>query len=101
MDHFLYGSVVDPFYMIMLIKTLGPDFVVWDKAAEIRFKKPGQSALYATFTLSDDELHTIRRELESTPKIDRRYAVELKDSGGVVHATIEKVIHIRKRAASL
>ncbi len=26
----LYGAV-DPFYMIMLTQTLGPDYVVWDK----------------------------------------------------------------------
>ncbi len=33
----LYGAV-DPIYMIMLIKVLGPDYVVWDKSATIQFK---------------------------------------------------------------
>jgi acyl-coenzyme A thioesterase PaaI-like protein len=37
----LYG-VVDPLYMILLIKILGPRYVVWDKAATIRFLKPGR-----------------------------------------------------------
>jgi len=95
----MYGAV-DPFYMIMLIKALGPEFVVWDKAAQIQFDKPGRVALYATFTLSDDELHGIRRELQSSPKIDRHYTVELKDRDGVVHATVQKVIHIRKKAGA-
>ena len=35
----LYGAI-DPFYMLMLIKLLGPDFIVWDKAATIRFRRP-------------------------------------------------------------
>ena len=35
----LYGAV-DPMYMILLIKILGPDYVVWDKAATIRFVSP-------------------------------------------------------------
>ena len=46
----LYAAV-DPFYMIMLIQILGPDYVVWDKAASIRFRKPGRSTLYARFLL--------------------------------------------------
>jgi len=37
----LYGAV-DPIYMIMLIKALGPDYIVWDKAATIRFLRPGR-----------------------------------------------------------
>ena len=44
----LYAAV-DPIYMLMLIKCLGPGYVVWDKAATIRFRKPGRSTLTATF----------------------------------------------------
>ncbi len=46
----MYGAV-DPIYMIMLIKNLGPDYIVWDKAATIRFKKPGKATLFAEFRL--------------------------------------------------
>ena len=35
-------SMVDPFYMLMLIENLGPDYVVWDKSANIRFRRPGK-----------------------------------------------------------
>jgi hypothetical protein len=34
-------SAVDPIYMVMLIRRLGKDYVVWDKAASIQFKKTG------------------------------------------------------------
>jgi hypothetical protein len=34
--------------MIMLIKALGPDYIVWDKAATIRFLRPGRETLHAT-----------------------------------------------------
>src|SRR5437764_10192626 len=47
----LYGSV-DPIYMIMLIRLLGPGYVVWDKAATIRFRKPGRTTLRATFCVT-------------------------------------------------
>jgi hypothetical protein len=38
-------SMADPFYMLMLIENLGSDYIVWDKSATIRFKKPGKGRL--------------------------------------------------------
>jgi acyl-coenzyme A thioesterase PaaI-like protein len=91
----LYGAV-DPMYMIMLIRILGPGYTVWDKAATIRFLKPGRSTLSARFLLEDAETDEIRRRLESEPSVDRVYSVELKDEDGVTHAAVEKTVYIRK-----
>jgi acyl-coenzyme A thioesterase PaaI-like protein len=96
----LYGAA-DPLYMIMLIHALGRDYTVWDKAATIRFLKPGRSTLFARFHLDEAELETIRRQLATARSIDRVYTVELADASGVVHATVEKTIYIRKAAPSL
>ena len=95
----LYAGV-DPFYMLMLIHLLGPDYVVWDKAASIRFRKPGRSTLFVTFRVEEDELAEIRRLLQDQPKVDRTYPVELRDAEGVVHAEVQKVIHISRRMPS-
>ena len=92
----LYGSV-DPIYMIMLIRLLGREFVVWDKAAEIRFRKPGRSTLFATFTIDESELNAIREATAAGNPIDRLYTVDLVDRDGVVHATINKTIYIRRK----
>ena len=92
----MYGAV-DPIYMVMLIQVLGPGYVVWDKAASIRFRKPGRTTLTARFALDDAELDAIREALEHAPTVDRTYTVELVDADGVVHATVEKVIHVRKK----
>ena len=93
----LYGSV-DAMYMIMLIKILGPAYTVWDKAATIRFVKPGRSRLYARFLLEEEEIQTIVRLTETAPSVDRVYRVDLKDAAGVVHASVEKTIYIRRNA---
>lgn len=93
----LYAAV-DPFFMLMLIKNLGPDYVVWDKAASIRFLKPGRGTLTAEFRLEDDELDAIREALETAPKVDRVYTVTLVDAQGEAHAVIEKTVHVSKRA---
>jgi len=91
----LYGAA-DPIYMIMLIHVLGPRYTVWDRAATIRFRKPGRSTLFARFVLAEEELAEIRKLLETAPSIDRVYAVDLADAAGVVHATVEKTIYIRR-----
>ena len=93
----LYGAV-DPIYMIMLIRLLGPDYVVWDKSAAIRFLKPGRSTLTARFLVPEEETNAIRALLESVPSVDRAYTVDLVDASGVVHATVEKTVYVRKRA---
>jgi hypothetical protein len=92
----LYGSV-DPMYMIMLIHVLGPDYVVWDKAASIRFRRPGRTTLFATFLLEDAEIDEIRNRTANGDPVDRTYNVSLVDAEGVVHASVEKVIYIKRK----
>ena len=92
----LYAAT-DPMYMIQLMLILGSDYVVWDKAAAIRFRKPGRTKLTATFRIDDAELETIRQLTANGEPTDRVYKVDLVDGDGVVHASIEKTIYIRKR----
>jgi acyl-coenzyme A thioesterase PaaI-like protein len=92
----MYGAV-DPVYMIMLIKLLGPDYVVWDKAATIRFRKPGRETLTATFRVSEDQLASIRAEVATNGRAERTYAVDMVNAAGEVHATCEKVLSIKPK----
>ncbi len=94
----MYGAV-DPVYMLMLIRTLGPEYVVWDKSASIRFRKPGRSTLFARFVLDDAELDAIRAATEDGSSTDRVYRVELVDAEGVVHAEVEKTLYVRRKDA--
>lgn len=96
----MYGAV-DPVYMVMLIKALGPGYEVWDKGATIRFRRPGREPLYATFRIGDEELAAIRRGVEEAGKVERTYTVDLVDAAGEVHATCEKLISIRRRAQTV
>lgn len=92
----IYASI-DPIYMLMLMHIIGDDYVVWDKAAKIRFKKPGRDTLYADFQLTPEEISEIKGLAETEKSIDRVYNLELKDKNGVVHAFIEKTLYISKR----
>jgi acyl-coenzyme A thioesterase PaaI-like protein len=92
----MYGAV-DPIYMVMLIKVLGPEYIVWDKAASIQFKKPGKRTLYATFNLAQGEINEIKAALGSSSSIERIYHVELVEADGIVHAAVEKTVYIRRK----
>jgi len=93
----MYGAI-DGIHIVMLMKSLGSAYQVWDKAASIRFRKPGRSTLYAHVTLAPEEPDAIRAALQTNHSIDRTYRVELTDREGIVHAEIEKIVHFRRRA---
>jgi SpoVK/Ycf46/Vps4 family AAA+-type ATPase len=81
--------------MLMLIRLLGPEFIVWDKAATIRFRRPGRTTLRATFRLSPAVVDDIREQARRLGRIDRDFDVALADEAGTVHATFTKTIHVR------
>ena len=81
----MYGAI-DPIFMIMLIKLLGPGYTVWDKEAKIRFRKPGRETLHATFRITEEELELIRSEVRANGKTERTYSVDLVNRDGVVCA---------------
>ena len=90
-------AAVDPIYMLMLIKNLGPGFIVWDKASLIQFKKSGKTTLYAAFVLKPEELDAIQKSLRPGESVDRVYHIDLTDAAGLVHASIEKTVYIRQK----
>jgi Domain of unknown function (DUF4442) len=93
-------SMTDPFFMVMLIENLGTDYVVWDKSASIRFRKPGRGTVFANFRLSDEQIKEIREALQSQEKIERVFTVEVRDESGTVIAEVQKLLHVRKRGDS-
>ena len=94
----LYGgslfAITDGAHPMMLMAALGDGYIVWDKAASIRYRKPGFSTLYADFVLSDEEVAEIRAELAKNPELERTYEVELKDRHGTVHTVVERTVYI-------
>jgi len=91
-------SMTDPFYMLMLIENLGLDYIVWDKSASIRFRKPATGTVTASFRLTDQQVEEIRQKLETEDKVEPSFAVEIKNQEGVVVAEVQKLLHVRKKS---
>jgi hypothetical protein len=91
-------SMVDPFYMLMLIENLGRDYIVWDKAASIRFVKPGRSRVNAQFRLSLDQIRAVRTQVDEKGKGEFDFEVQVLDDSGLLIAEVSKKIYVRKKA---
>ncbi len=90
-------AMTDPFYMLMLINNLGRDYIVWDKAAAIHFKKPGRSAVFAEFRLSQEQIEQIKSKADSLPKYIFDLPVDVVTDSGEVIASVVKTLYIRKK----
>lgn len=48
--------------------------------------------------MEEAELASIREELARAEKCERTFRTALSDAGGVVHAEVERLVHVRRRA---
>lgn len=90
-------SLSDAFYMVMLMRNLGPEYTVWDKTATIHYLKPGRTDLFAAFTLNEEDLTQIQTTLQTQKSMLWNRQVEIKDANGMIVATVDKEIYIRKK----
>ncbi len=92
------SSMADPFYMLMLVQLLGRDYIVWDKASTIRFKKPGRGTVRCVFELTADQVANIKAEVDELGKKDVHFPLQIIDLEGEVVCELEKVVYIRKKS---
>ena len=91
-------AMTDPFYMVMILKNLGKDYIVWDKRSEIEYLSPGKSTVFAEFHLWDAELDEIKAEVAASGKYLKWFEVEIKTADGTVVAIVKKQIYVRKKS---
>lgn len=88
-------SMCDPFFMWILMENLGKSFIVWDKSATIRFKKPGTGTVSAVFEISPETIEQIRTEVMSLGKKDYIFTSIVTNENGDTVAEVEKVVYVR------
>lgn len=94
----LYSSV-DPIPMGQLISIIGDDYVVWDKSAEIYFRKPAKENLFAEFTYTSTEIEEIKSRIRSENEIDIVKITSLTNKDKtIVYCEVKKTIYIAKKS---
>lgn len=90
-------AMCDPFYVLLLVPLLGPDYVVWDKAASIEFLRPGRGTVRAVFEWDDAQLADVRARTAQGEKYEPVRVVEIRDEAGEVVARVHKTLYIRRK----
>ena len=90
-------SMTDPFFMIMMMKNLGPEYVVWDKAGAVRFLRPARGTVTARFHLPEEAVARAKEATAGGERHEPRFRVDIVDAEGVVVADVEKTLYIRRK----
>ena len=87
-------SATDPLYMIQLIKILGDDYVVWDKDATIRYRRPAKETVYTEFIFTKLEIKNIKKEISKNGEFNLIKKPNIVNKDGVVIAELNKTIYV-------
>lgn len=90
-------SMTDPFWMIMVLKSLGDDYIVWDQAGEIRFIAPGREDVFAEFRVDDALLDELRDATASGEKYLRWFDTDICTASGERVASVRKQLYVRRK----
>jgi acyl-coenzyme A thioesterase PaaI-like protein len=90
-------AMADPFWMLMVLHRLGPDYVVLDKAGSIKFIAPGRGDVYATFQIDDQTIESLRAEAVAGEKVLRWFEADVVNKQGELIAKVSKQIYIRRK----
>lgn len=90
-------SMCDPFYMFILLQHLGADHIVWDKAAQIKFIKPGKGTVRASFKISLDEIQKIKEQAAKNRKIEPVFETYIFNKNNEEVALVHKTLYVRAK----
>ena len=91
-------AMCDPWFCFIVLDKLGPDYIVWDKSATVRFLKPGERNLKAVFRAKPEEIEHIRTQADSQGKTTYVFTAKILDSQGVLVAEVDKEVYARRKA---
>ncbi len=90
-------AMCDPWFMLIMMRGLGSDYIVWDKAASIKFINPGRGTVKAVFQISQDKIEEIRAAADGGGKVEPVFSVDVTDEQGQVVAQVEKLLYVRRK----
>jgi acyl-coenzyme A thioesterase PaaI-like protein len=90
-------AMTDGMYTMILMESLGPDYVVWDKSAAIRFRRPAKGTVRAEFRLNDEQIEEVRRAADTQAKVEPTWKVEVKDDSGEVVSVVERTMYVKRK----
>lgn len=92
-------AAVDPIPMVQLLHLLRNEFVVWDKSAEIYFKRPAKENLYADFEFTQEEIQNIKNRVQKEKEITIVKSTFLTNRNrDQIFCEVQKTIYIAEKS---
>ncbi|MEM7406864.1 MAG: DUF4442 domain-containing protein [Pseudomonadota bacterium] len=92
-------AAVDPIPMVQLIQILGRDYVIWDKSAQIYFKRPAREDLYAEFRYADSEVTALTAAVHACGETEIEKVTRLTGRDGLrPYCEVHKTVYVATKA---
>ena len=89
--------MVDPHLRLMLMKLLGPDYMVGDKSASIDFLRPGTGKVSATIRIDNETVQTIEEAVAANRKYQPEFSIQVVDEKDRLVCRVNKILSVRKK----
>ena len=84
--------------MVQLINILGDNYIVWDKSAEIKYKRPAKKVAFATFEFTNQEIVNIQERVAKEKEFDLVKELHIIGPNDEVLCELKKVLYIADKA---
>lgn len=87
-------SATDPIYMIQLINILGDNYVVWDKEASIKYKRPAKESVFTEFIFNKEEIENIKKDVALNGETTLIKTPNIITGDGIIIAELIKSVYV-------
>lgn len=92
-------AMTDPFFVFIVMKHLGPGYLVWDKKATIEFLKPGRGRVAGRYHVPPEEIARVKALADAGETVEPVYTGEIVTDDGTLVARVTKTLWVRKKTA--
>lgn len=93
------NAMTDAFFPLLLMHQLGTDYLVWDQACEIEFKRPGTGTIHGEYEVPVALAREIRAKADAGGKVLHTFECDLHLADGTVVAHAKRVVYVRRKPA--
>ncbi|MBX2903305.1 MAG: DUF4442 domain-containing protein [Chitinophagales bacterium] len=92
----IYSSI-DPYYMLLLMEILGKNFIVWDKAASVKFVRPITHKAKCRFLIPDHTIDEIKKIVAEKGEHTFDFPLQFEDEQENVYAVFTKSVYVASK----
>lgn len=90
-------AMCDPFFVFIVMKNIGPGYLVWDKEARVEFLKPGRGRVTGRYHVPSEEIARVKALADAGEAVEPVYVGEIRADDGLLVARVTKRLWVRKK----